>query len=296
MLRQRDAFELRLGQLRTDFLLIFLAVLLQFQARLKNALLDTPAFTGVFRQLLLDLRELALIFHQAVARDVAVVGQRLQVAQLLLQRVGLGIEVGARAAHAGQLCGGAFDAGAQAGLLAIERFAAAAEQLALTFQHQRQARVRVIAQLSGKGHLLEVVALGLPTRQTRPCHAVLRLQRLHIRRDLRLVEAEQWLALLNDLAFAHQNPADHPAAHRLHGFAFTRHDHRALHRNALIQRRQCRPGEEAARADNRQNPAHACEEFRVTFRTFSDVRVLHARFVFSVHVCAAHTPEFLVVG
>ena len=293
---QCHAFQLRIGQLRTHFLLVFLAVLLQLQARFKDALLHAPAFTGVFRQLLLHLRQLPLVVHQAVARDVAVVGQRLQIAQLLLQGTGLGIEVAARAAHAGQLCSGAFDVGAQCRLLPGERFAAAAEQLPLAFQHQRQARVRVVAQFGRKGHLFEVVALGLPAREAGPSHAVLRLQRLYIGGDLRLIEAEQWLALLHDLAFAHQNPADHAAAHRLHSLAFARHHHGALHRNALIQRRQCRPGEETASADDGQNPAQACEEFRIAFRALGEVGVFHVRFVFSVHAGAAHTPEFLVVG
>ncbi|MNN44314.1 hypothetical protein D3C81_1585980 [compost metagenome] len=122
------------------------------------------------------------------------------------------------------------------------------------------------------------------------------MQRLHVSGDLRLVEAEQRLALLDDFAFAHQDPADHAAAHRLHGFALARHDDRALHRNALIERRQGRPSEETAGANDRQNPAHAREKLRIAFWAFGDVGVFHARFVFSVHACAAHTPEFLVEG
>ena len=262
----------------------------------EDALLHPPAFAGVFGQLLLHLRQLTLVFHQAVARDVAVVRQGLKIAQLLLQRVGLGRQVGARAAHAGQLRGGAFDVGAQSGLLAEKRFAAAAEQLPLAFQHQRQTRIGIVAQFGREIHLLEVVPFALPARQAGPGHAVLRLQRLHVSRDLGLVELEQRLAQLHHLAFAHQNPADHAAAHRLHGFALARHHDRALHRNALIERRKTGPGEETARADNRQNPAHAGEETRIALGAFGDVVVFHRRFVFSVHACAAHTPEFLVVG
>ncbi|MNC36581.1 hypothetical protein D3C75_851100 [compost metagenome] len=144
--------------------------------------------------------------------------------------------------------------------------------------------------------MFQVVPLALPTRQAGPGHAVLRLQGLHVGGDLGPVELEQRLALFHHLTFAHQNLTNDAAAHRLHRLALARHHHRALHRNALIERRQTGPGEETASADDRQNPAQPGKVTCVALRTFREVIVFHRGFILTVHVCAAHTLEFLVVG
>ncbi len=206
MLLQGLGLELGFGQLAAHLFLVLLAVLLQLEPGFEDALLHSPAFPGVLRQFLLHLGQLALIFQQAIARDVAVVRQRLQVAQLLAQGFGLATEVGAGPAHAGQLRGGAFDIGTDARLLPGECLAPAAEQLALALQHQGQARIVAVAQGRGEIHLLEVVALAAPARQAGHGHAVLGLQRLHVRRHLGLVQAKQRLALLHAFALAHQDP------------------------------------------------------------------------------------------
>ncbi|MNG10998.1 hypothetical protein D3C84_945010 [compost metagenome] len=119
----------------------------------------------------------------------------------------------------------------------------------------------------------------------------MRLQRLHVGRDLGRIEPEQWLPLLHHLPIAYQDLADDTAAHRLHGFALARDDDGALHRDALIERRQAGPGEETAGADDRQHPAQACKKVRVTLGAFGDVVVFHAGFT-----DLAHTPEILVEG
>ncbi|MCY1361231.1 hypothetical protein D9M69_478910 [compost metagenome] len=144
--------------------------------------------------------------------------------------------------------------------------------------------------------MLEVVPLALPTGKAGPGHAVLRLQRLHVRGDLGLVEPEQRLALFHPLAFAHQNLADHAVAHRLHGLALARNHHCALYRYALIEGGQAGPGEETASADNRQYPAQASEVTRIASRLSGQVVLLHRRFVLKLYLAAAHTPELLVAG
>ncbi|MCY1361230.1 hypothetical protein D9M69_478900 [compost metagenome] len=77
---QRHAFELRFGQLGAYFFLVLLDMLLQLQAGLDNALLHPTAFAEVFGQLLLHLRQLPLVLHQPIARDVAVFRQWRQIA------------------------------------------------------------------------------------------------------------------------------------------------------------------------------------------------------------------------
>jgi hypothetical protein len=102
---------------------------------------------------------------------------------------------------------------------------------------------------------------------------------LHIGLVLGLVKTKQRLALFDRLTFAHQDPADHAGAEGLHGLALARDHHGALHRNALVQRRQAGPEEKPTGADHRQPPAQTHEK--------SGVALFH-----SEH---AHAPGFLAV-
>ncbi|MCY1404666.1 hypothetical protein D9M71_198810 [compost metagenome] len=85
LLLQGHAFQLRLGQLAAHLFLVFLAALLQVEPRLDDALLKPCAIAAVLRQVTLDLGQLPLILQQAVARNVTLAGQRLEVLQLLTQ-------------------------------------------------------------------------------------------------------------------------------------------------------------------------------------------------------------------
>ena len=200
------------------------------------------------------------------------------------QGLGLGGQVAARTAHAAQLRGSAFDAGADPGLFTGKRVATAAEQLALAFEHQHQGRIGVGAQFSGKGDAGEVVTLALPTRHAGPGHAVLGLQRLHIGLVLGLVEAKQRLALFDQFALLHQNPADHAGAEGLYRLALARHHHGALYRDALVQRCEAGPEEKPAGTDNGHHPAHFYEKAGITF------------FDLRFNGKAAHAPGFLAAG
>lgn len=192
--------------------MILVAALLQVEPGLDDHLLQPRAFAGILCQVALHLGQLALVLQHAVARDVTIAGQRAQVVQLFAQRVGLGLQVTARAAHAGQLGLGAVNAGSQRTLLAGLGLAAAVEQLALAFDNQPQLRVVIAQQLGGEHQVRPVVALGLPTRQAGAGSAVLGLQGIDIGLHLGAVKAEQRLALVHLLALADQNPADHPGA------------------------------------------------------------------------------------
>ncbi len=265
LLLKGKRLDLGIGPLAAHLFLVLLALLLKAQARLDDTLLYTSGFACVLRQALLHLRKLTLELQQAIAGNEPVLRQRLQVTQLLAQRISLSQQVRAGTAHAGELQSGTLDARLQAGLLARQGLASAAEQLPLPFKHQRQPWVGVLPlpggnQLCGKAYLVKVVALALPTRQAGPGHSILSSQRLHVSFDLSLIKAKQRFALFDQLTFTDQNFADHTAIQRLHGLAFARHHHRPLHGNALIQRGKTGPKKETARPCQHENPAGANEE------------------------------------
>ena len=190
------------------------------------------------------------------------------------QRSGLGVQVIAGLAQAGELGGRPVDAGTDARLLAIKGFAPTSEKLPLPLQDNRQQRIGIGTQLGWKLNLRQIIPLALPAGLSGQGLTVLGLQGLDSGRQLGLIQAKQHLPLLDLLSLSDQNPTDGSPAQGLDGLALAGHDNRARHTDALIQRCQGRPAEETAGPEHHQCPAQPDEIRGPALRTRGERRVM----------------------
>ena len=267
--------------MRTDFFLILLAQLTNFQAHLLHLTLQLPDTTIVFADRAQYLGVHTLAVQQAITRDVALAGQFAQALQLLVQCRALQHFIGLRVTHPAQLRLGSGDAFADALLIEQQRLTPAGEQLLLQCQVRRHfGLVMQRHQLSGETHTRSALNLGIEPGLAGQRAIKLAAQRLRLTQQRGFLEPDQYLPRLHTVAITHVDALNNPATGMLHHFAIARHHDLARHRDAFVQRRQSSPGKKPEKPAEHQQPTQA--------RMATVVQLQHVTLIGRFGVCGTH--------